>query len=161
MQGLVDAEEWAEARRICLRVARRFYGRDPAEAEDIAQDAVLRAWRAEGTLRDTARRREWLAAIARNEALRHYARRRPEPVETIESGEGAEDERVLSAIDRADLERALARLNDPDRLLLKLRYIDDLTQAAIAALLDVPEGTVKIRLHRARVKLEAALKRSV
>jgi RNA polymerase sigma-70 factor (ECF subfamily) len=132
------------------------YASNPSEAEDIAQDALLRAWRRRGTLRDADRRTEWLATIVRNEAFRQRARVRPEPVATVETLEGADDERVLATVERADLHAALRRLDAGDRQLLALRYGKDLTQAAIARLLELPEGTVKVRLHRARDKLRRA-----
>lgn len=116
----------------------------------MAQDAVIRAWRRLTTLRVDQRRREWLASIARNEAFRHRSRRRPELLATVEPDDGTDDIRVLTAAERADVNAALARLATPDRLLLQLRYAEDLTQAAIATLLQLPEGTVKVRLHRAR-----------
>ena len=56
----------------------------PSEAEDIAQDALLRAWRRRSTLREVDRRKEWLATIVRNEAFRQHARVRPDPVDTVE-----------------------------------------------------------------------------
>ncbi len=132
------------------------YANNPSEAEDIAQDALLRAWRRRGTLRDGTRRAEWLATIVRNEAFRQRARIRPEPISTIEIMEGADDERVLATVERADLHAALERLDETDRSLLMLRYSEDLTQAAIARRLGIPEGTVKVRLHRARDKLRRA-----
>jgi RNA polymerase sigma-70 factor, ECF subfamily len=132
------------------------YASNPSEAEDIAQDALLRAWRRRSTLRDVARRTQWLAAIVRNEAFRQHARIRPDPTSVIELHEGAEDERVLAAVEQADLRAALKRLNDRDRRLLDMRYREDLTQAAIADKLGIPEGTVKVRLHRARNKLRRA-----
>ncbi len=129
------------------------YASDPGEAEDIAQDALLRAWRRRSTLRDPERRNCWLATIVRNEAFRQHARVRPDPTATIEFHEGAEDEAVLAAVELADLHAALARLTERDRRLLEMRYGEDLTQAMIATRLGIPEGTVKIRLHRARNKL--------
>jgi RNA polymerase sigma-70 factor, ECF subfamily len=132
------------------------YARNPSEAEDIAQDALLRAWRRRATLRDADRRNEWLATIVRNEAFRQHARIRPDPVSTIELQEGADDERVLATVERADLRAALDRLDENDRQLLRLRYSEDMTQAAIARRLGIPEGTVKVRLHRARGKLRRA-----
>jgi len=129
------------------------YASNPSEAEDIAQDALLRAWRRRSTLRDTDRRNQWLAAIVRNEAFRQHARVRPDPSATIELREGEEDARVLAAVELADLHAAMAALSDRDRQLLELRYEEDLTQAAIARRLGIPEGTVKVRLHRARNKL--------
>ncbi len=132
------------------------YASHPSEAEDIAQDALLRAWRRRGTLRDAERWTEWLATIVRNEAFRHRSRVRPVPIATAETFEGADDERVLAAVEHADVHAALRRLDEPDRKLLMLRYGEDLTQAAIARLLEIPEGTVKVRLHRARDKLRRA-----
>jgi RNA polymerase sigma-70 factor (ECF subfamily) len=133
------------------------YASNPSEAEDIAQDALLRAWRRRSTLRDSERRNQWLATIVRNEAFRQHARVRPDPVATLETDEGADDERVLATVERADLHAALNRLDERERLLLRLRYDEDLTQAAIARRLKIPEGTVKVRLHRVRAKLRRAI----
>lgn len=135
-----------------MRVAYR-YSKNPSEAEDIAQDALLRAWRRRGTLRDGDRRKDWLATIVRNEAFRQHARVRPDPVDDVETREGAEDEQILSTVERADLHAALRRLDERDRQLIQLRYSEDLTQEAIARRLGIPDGTVKVRLHRLRHKL--------
>lgn len=129
------------------------YASNPSEAEDIAQDALLRAWRRRSTLRDAERRNQWLATIVRNEAFRQHARMRPDPTSTIEFSEGAEDERVLAAVELADIHAALALLSERDRRLLEMKYEEDLTQAMIARRLGIPEGTVKVRLHRARNRL--------
>ncbi len=129
------------------------YARNPSEAEDIAQDALLRAWRRRSTLRDSDRRNQWLATIVRNEAFRQQARVRPDLTSAIEFREGAEDEQVLAAVELADLHAALELLNQRDRELLEMKYEEDLTQATIARRLGIPEGTVKVRLHRARNKL--------
>jgi len=123
----------------------------------VAQDALLRAWRRRHTLRDSARRRDWLATIVRNEAFRQHARVRPDPVEEVETFEGVEDEAVMATVERADLHAALKHLDERDRQLVQLRYSEDLTQEAIAKRLGIPEGTVKVRLHRVRDKLRRAL----
>jgi RNA polymerase sigma-70 factor, ECF subfamily len=132
------------------------YASNPSEAEDIAQDALLRAWRRRSTLREVDRRNQWLATIVRNEAFRQHARVRPDPIGTIETHEGAEDAQVVATVERADLHAALKALSEKDRQLLELRYSEDLTQSAIARRLGIPEGTVKVRLHRARNKLRRA-----
>lgn len=129
------------------------YASNPSEAEDIAQDALLRAWRRRSTLRDSDRRTQWLATIVRNEAFRQHARLRPDPTSSIEFSEGAEDERVLAAVELADLHAALKLLSERDRQLLEMKYEQDLTQGMIARRLGIPEGTVKVRLHRARNRL--------
>jgi RNA polymerase sigma-70 factor (ECF subfamily) len=132
------------------------YASNPSEAEDIAQDALLRAWRRRSTLREADRRNQWLATIVRNEAFRQHARVRPDPTSLIETYEAVEDAQVVATVERADLHAALERLSDRDRQLLELRYTEDLTQQAIARRLGIPEGTVKVRLHRARLKLRRA-----
>ena len=129
------------------------YASNPSEAEDIAQDALLRAWRRRSTLRDSERRNQWLAAIVRNEAFRQHARVRPDPTATIELQEGAEDERVLRTVELADLHAALKGLSERERQILVMRYQEDLTHPVIARRLGIPEGTVKVRLHRVRAKL--------
>lgn len=129
------------------------YASNPSEAEDIAQDALLRAWRRRSTLRDLGCRNQWLATIVRNEAFRQHARVRPDPTAAIELSEGAEDERVLAAVELADIHAALRLLSERDRRLLEMKYEEDLTQAMIARRLGIPEGTVKVRLHRARNRL--------
>ena len=96
---------------------------NPSEAEDIAQDALLRAWRRRSTLREAGRRNQWLAAIVRNEAFRQHARVRPDPIATDrDTGRGAEDEQVVATVERADLHAALKRLSERERQLLELRY---------------------------------------
>jgi RNA polymerase sigma-70 factor (ECF subfamily) len=129
------------------------YASNPSEAEDIAQDALLRAWRRRSTLRNSEHRNQWLATIVRNEAFREHARMRPDPTATLELREGAEDDQVLATVETADLHAALELLSERDRRLLEMRYEEDLTQAMIARRLGIPEGTVKVRLHRARNKL--------
>jgi RNA polymerase sigma-70 factor (ECF subfamily) len=139
-----------------VRLAYR-YTSNPSEAEDIAQDALLRAWRRRSTLRDESRRKEWLATIVRNEAFRQHSRTRPDPVAELETWQGAEDEQIISTVERADLHAAIASLSERDRQLLRLRYGEDLTQQAIARRLGLPDGTVKVRLHRLRHKLRRAM----
>lgn len=148
--------DWSEAHRCCLGFASR-YAKNQAEAEDIAQDAMVRAWRKRDSLRDAGARKSWLATIVRNEALRELARKRPQASDLIEITQGRDDDRVLAAVERADLHAALERLNKRDRQLVRLRYDEDMTQEAIARRLGVPLGTVKVRLHRVRAKLRRSI----
>jgi RNA polymerase sigma-70 factor (ECF subfamily) len=141
------------------RVSARRHARHPDDAEDIAQEALIRAWTHRDSLRDRDRLAGWLARIVRNEAARDASRRRPEP--TLADPHAAADDEGISAVaGRADLGRCLRRLEADERLLLHLRYAQDLTQATIARSLNLPEGTVKVRLHRARGKLRGLLNES-
>gem|GEM_PF-328016 len=157
--GKADSTEgwdWDELHRMCMRFAFR-YAKSQMEAEDIAQDALLRAWSKRDTLRDVTARASWLATIVRNEALREFARKRPLPSDLLEVIHGRDDDRVLAMVERADLHAALGRLNERDRQLVRLRYDEDMTQEAIARRLGIPLGTVKVRLHRVRAKLRRSL----
>lgn len=120
-----------------------------AEADDAAQEAAIRAWRRRATCSGTPA--AWVRAIARNEALRIIDRRRDEaPLEAV----------VLHAepvSDDHDVRAAVRTLDEADRLLVLLRYWADLTQPEVARLTALPEGTVKVRLHRARERLRVAL----
>lgn len=136
---------------------------DPIEAEDVVQEALIRAWRRKDSCRAETRL-PWLLTITRREAHRWRAapRGRREPflddgeLERIRRAEGSpveEDE----TLERLSLHGALADLSPEERRLVHLRYDEDLTQADIASFLDIPEGTVKIRLHRLRLRLREEL----
>lgn len=142
----------------CVRDARRLLGAG-AEADDVAQEAALRAWRRRGTCRTPHAPEPWLRQIVHNEAARMIARRREVVVESSvlasrvdEAGWSAED-----STERLTVRSALDALAPGDRELLVLRYEEDMTQPAIARHLGLPEGTVKVRLHRLRKRLQAEL----
>jgi RNA polymerase sigma factor (sigma-70 family) len=149
--------DWEAIRRQCYSEARRL-GRPHAEAEDIAQEALLRAWRMRGSCRNPERPWAWVQQIARNEAHRLFCRRSMTnelptdrmPEEPAQDGEDA----VLT---RIDVERALEDLSPADRLMLKLRYEEDLTHLNVAVALGLSVGNVKVRLHRLRPKLQDTL----
>lgn len=120
----------------------------------------MRAWRMRERCRSTEAPLPWLLAITRNEALRlREARGRRAEVELThdepagEAGEPPDD----AVVRRLAVQEALRELPDEDRVMLELRYRRDLTQAAVAKRLDMPEGTVKVRLHRLRHQLRSIL----
>ena len=143
-------------RPVVVRVAARIVGSD--EAEDVSQDAFLRAFHRLQHFRGDAPFRSWLLRITHNAALDHLARRRPEPVdpETLETAEEsssrqpADQLEVRERIER--LERKLRGLSPPHRTVLVLRDAEGLSYAEIAEITDTPVGSVKGRLHRARVE---------
>jgi RNA polymerase sigma-70 factor (ECF subfamily) len=149
--------DWQIAMRVCLREA-MCHTRSRHEAEDAAQNAVLRAWRHRESLRADASMTEWLRQIARNETMRLHARVVPvatDPQELLELGNS--EQRTDAAILRLDVAQALAALEESDRALLLLRYGADLTQPAVAQAVSIPEGTVKVRLHRLRLRMAREL----
>jgi RNA polymerase sigma-70 factor, ECF subfamily len=153
------AWDWAGLRSRCVREARRVLPRP--EAEEVAQEALVRAWLRRDSCRSPAAPLPWMLEITRNEARRmlsRQARRRGhELIGTPELEPDCEDEQLAGTALRLSVEQALATLADRDRHLLRLRYGEDLSQSEVARRLGVPEGTVKVRLHRARHRLRGLL----
>lgn len=144
--------DWAGARRVCLGESTRVLG--PGEAaEDAAQEAIVRAWRQRHQCRDPARPGSWLRRIAFNEAMRLASRRTDTALDEL-SGDSdrlaCHDPDVATA---AEVRQLLMSLSPLDRRLLFLQVWADIPVHEIAARLQMPEGTVKIRLYRARSRL--------
>ena len=141
---------------------RRVCGGDRARADDLAQDTFVRAWRGLGSFRGGARFSTWLHRIALNLYLTDRARQAsqapPGPSDPLDGRAAAHDagsgER---AADRQALDRALARLSEPERIAVVLMYGEGATQEEIADLLGCPAGTVKTHLARGKQKLRALL----
>jgi len=141
--------------------------RDTQEAEDLTQETFLRAYRRRDSLRDEGARTTWLYRIATHvclDRLRQYVRRAPKESETdIDQVDVAEpDAPSLQNIIEQDemsacVQSYLNRLSDSYRAAILLHDMHELTSAEIAQLLGETLSTVKIRLHRARRKLRAAL----
>ena len=119
----------------------------------------MRAWRHRASCRDPAAAPGWVASIARREGLRRATAKTEIPVEqnAAEPDPGAL-EQIEIAASRLDVERAVGVLSPGEQRLLELRYRSDLTQRAVAAELGLPEGTVKVRLHRLRKALQEQLR---
>jgi len=162
--GPPPAWDWPEARERCLREARR-YTRSQAEAEDIVQEALLRAWRTRTTLRNTAYPMPWLLQITRNEAFRALSRSgrdRERSVLVAEPDAPCDDpEWTERAAIRLDVEAAVRQLGPLDREFVDLRYNQGLTHSTIANLMSIPVGTCKVRLHRVRKRLHGLLEEQV
>ena len=141
-------------RPVVIRVAARIVGSD--DAEDVSQDAFLRAFHRLEHFRGDAPFRAWLLRITHNAALDHLDRRRAEPVDpaTFDSSEHttarppAELLELRERIER--LERKLHGLSYQHRAVLVLRDAEGLSYEEIAEITDTPLGSVKGRLHRAR-----------
>ena len=148
-------------RAVVYRVAARVAGRE--EADDVAQDAFLRAFHRLQGFRGDASFRAWLLQITHNAAVDHVTRRRDVPdAEQVERMTGAAPERDaarlpaerLEASERRDrLEYKLTGLRREHRVVLVLRDLEGLPYEEIAEITETPLGTVKGRLHRARAEL--------
>ena len=139
--------------------------RDHKEAEDVAQEAFLKAYRAMGRFREDAPFRPWLLSIVRNEASnrRRSRGRRVRLVERVIaeplSGDAAPSpETVVLAIDEAErVIAAIDRLSDSHRLVVTCRYLLSLSESETATVLRIPVGTVKSRCSRAMEELRSML----
>lgn len=144
--------------------------RDRGIAEELAQDTFVKAFGALRTFDPAFKFKSWLLRIAHNTAIDYLRKMRPATVSMDAGAEGAGvrdalvDQGVRSPFDRAvdadlarALEWALARIRPEYRRLVVLRYQEDLSYEEIAQTVDVPLGTVKSHLHRARQELAQIL----
>jgi RNA polymerase sigma-70 factor (ECF subfamily) len=154
---LGPAWHWDYLRQRCLRETSRILRRRE-DAEEAAQEALLRAWRLRHRCRHPESSAAWVAQIARNEALRLRARRRLQPASTsLAAGEASQPQQAAPGeselLDRLSWQDALAHLPPADRALVVLCYAGDITQASLASALGMPEVSVRVRLHRIRNRL--------
>jgi RNA polymerase sigma-70 factor (ECF subfamily) len=151
----------AECSTLAFRVAFSVL-RHRQDAEDVAQDALLRAYRGFHAIRDRERFRAWLVrttwrlALDRRRADQRRLRRDAVPTEQPAEAPGVID--AALAEERAvQLWQAIDRLPEKLRLVVVLAAIEEANVSEVASLLDVPAGTVKSRLHAARQQLKGQL----
>ena len=151
----MDKEEFTRAvleyESTLYRVAKSMLGSE-ADCADAAQNALLRAWEKQHTLRDTAYFKTWLTRILINECraiLRQRARYAPLEEEAAEGEIAPERD--------SGLYEAVMGLDVKYRVPFVLYYIEGFRTREIASMLKLPEGTVKTRLRRAREILRTEL----
>jgi RNA polymerase sigma-70 factor (ECF subfamily) len=132
---------------------RRLTAGDAAAADDLAQETFLLAYRKLGSWRGEGRLSTWLYRIAWN-AWASLARRAPAPLPPKPAPPRPAAD---AALDRHDLERALAGLREEERAALALTCVRDVTHEEAAAILDWPLGTLKTHLLRGKEKLRRRL----
>jgi RNA polymerase sigma-70 factor, ECF subfamily len=157
--------------RTLFRTARAIL-RDDAEAEDALQEAYLQAYHALPGFRAEARFSTWIARIVANEALmrlrKHSRRAQIVPMQSADATPGLEelsdnqmDKRPEPSAERAEVRRLLEReidsLPDAYRTVFVLRAVEELTVEEAAAVLEIPQATVRTRFFRARSLLREAL----
>jgi len=133
--------------------------RDPDQAKDAVQNALVRAWRVLPTLRDPDRFDAWLHRLLVNACIdeaRRLRRHRVDVELTPLDAPTIDDTTSLMA-DRDQLARGFSRLEPEARALVVLYYYLDLPLPEVAIALSIPLGTAKSRLHRALQSMRAAL----
>ncbi len=137
---------------------------DTTEAEDIAQEAFVRAWRGLPDFRSQAKFTTWLYRIVHNLCLNRlpglqHDLLQIEPLEDMLNDPAPSPHDLFEARERvAFLHAELEQMPHKYRLVLTLRYLQDLTYDEIADVLDLPMGTVKTHIHRARQMLVGRLR---
>ncbi len=140
---------WPDA----YRLARAIVGED-GPAEDVAQEACIIVYRTLASLRDSAAFRTWFYRIVVREAAAIQRRRsRAEAATEIPAG-------LVDPAASVDVWRALSRLPHKLREVVVLRFFEDLSSREIAAVLGIPDGTVRFRLMIARRRLRPLLDES-
>jgi len=144
-------------RAAVVRVAQGIVGRE--HAEDVAQDALLLAFKALPSIEEPGKFPAWLAAIARHRATR-FGKRESEHrsrsvlldellLENLESLA-----KPFAEADSDELRQALEKVPEDYRLVLRLRFLDEMPLKRIAAFLGAPLSTVKWRLHQGKKLLK-------
>src|SRR3989338_1448719 len=139
------------------------------EAEDLAQETFIKAYKKFDSLKESGKLRPWLYSIARNVTIDFFRRNRERAISL--------DNNILENYARAtavdyqaqvinteigqELERCIDQLNAQDRLIIKLLYYEGFSYKEIGALLDLNPNTLKSRLHRARKSLLTAIQGNV
>jgi len=146
--------------------------RNPSDAEDLVQEAYLRAFRGFSGFEEGTNLRAWMYRILTNTFINTYRKKQREPVTVEEDDledwylydklgetgvEPSAEAEVLRRMPDEDVQRALEDLPEGFRLAVLLADVEGFAYKEIAEILDIPIGTVMSRLHRGRRALEKAL----
>jgi len=132
------------------------------EVEDIAQEVFIKIYRNLASYRGDARLSTWIYRIARNEAINAVSRPHP-PIETLDESSGhisrekSPEERLERKHSKRFVEELLAPLDEQHRIAIELRYMGEKSYAEIAEIMDVPIGTVKTYIYRAKASMKKRL----
>ena len=167
MQNSADKERKQRFDRIVAVLYKDMYryaawlSRDPGVAEEVVQEALLRAWKSLHALRDDAAAKPWLLTIVRRENARYFERKRLETVD-IDGLTPAQSAMVIAADDSEarEVREAILRLEEDYREPLVLQVLMGHSTQEIADLMGLKQGAVLTRLHRARLKLRDVINAS-
>lgn len=152
--GVLVERETASVYRACHRILGRRH-----DAEDVTQESFVAAYRGIGGYRGDGSLRGWLMKIATRRAFRRLSQRRPDAEldalpEPILADATADPKRLVVAAEaRAEIRDAVARLPDPYREVVALRFFGDLSLAEVAEATGRPINTVKTHLRRGLERL--------
>ncbi|HMO16133.1 MAG TPA: sigma-70 family RNA polymerase sigma factor [Pirellulaceae bacterium] len=161
-----DADAYGQ---LVIRYQQRLYNslvqlmRDTIEAEDATQEAFVLALRKLDSFRGQSSFFTWLYRIAFNSAVSRMRKKRPDltshqDMSKLEEWKGSSSELPEDRLNREEnvllVQTALGRLNEEHRAILVLREIDEMSYEDLSRVLDLPIGTVRSRLHRARLQLK-------
>jgi len=131
-----------------------WLSRDSAIAEDVVQEAMLRAWKSLDALREDEAAKQWVLTIVRRENARYFERKR---LETVDIDNLTPSQSAMLAessdTDLDDVREAIYKLDDDYREPLVLQVLMGHSTKEIAEMMDIKPGAVLTRLHRARIKL--------
>lgn len=144
--------------RFALRMVQ-----NSAEAEDVVQEVLSKLWRTRSRWEEVDNLEAWSMRITRNMALDHLRSRRYRRTEDmaeipeVSSGQSTPLEQVEQADAMGHIRQLMETLPEPQRLVIHLREVEQLTYQEICEVLDMPMTQVKTNLFRARNKLKTAL----
>jgi RNA polymerase sigma factor (sigma-70 family) len=156
-----DRQAFAELVRVSgarLDATARLILRDPELAQDAVQETLIRAWRSLPGLRDPATFDHWLHSLVAHACidLIRKRKRRVIEVELTEIHDPPDVDGVGQVAERDLLDRALARLDPEARAVVVLHFYLDQPLPQVAAMLGIPIGTAKSRLHRSLGTMRSA-----
>jgi len=137
----------------------RRFGMGPDTSDDVVQEVWLVVLTKMGKLRDTAKFRPWLYGIARNKTRQYLALADQHEVlpSNLQDSEESPDEESFLQYHLRNLPVALERLSVPHREVLALRFLEGMSYSELAEATETTEGTVKSRLHYAKIELRRHL----
>ena len=132
-----------------------WLSRDTSVAEEVSQEALLRAWKSLDSLRDDDAAKQWLLTIVRRENARFFERKRLETVD-IDNLTPSQSAMLVEKddTDLQEIREAIYELDDDYREPLALQVLMGHSTKEIAELMGIKAGAVLTRLHRARIKLK-------
>lgn len=171
LMPLIQRKDERAFDELFLRYARKLQGffwrrtgGNEAEAADLTQEVFLRVWEKAKRYNPSTNVHTWVFSIAYNLLTDHYRHIGYQEQYTayVQSSETeAEDENVSILLDKEQFDKALSEvltaLSEAEQLLFDLRFTQELSVAEIAVIIQIPEGTVKSRLHSLTQKLRLKL----